>query len=140
MQQLLSGTYVILEVNQATICKYESGRIPEALILQKIATHGGVTVEWLLHGAQELPAPGKAITLESPTRSSPFHEPGLFGALDTLALTQILDALEDLLSKRKKPLKSSKKAFLISLLYDEFQKTGQPLNQATLKEFLRRVE
>ena len=74
------------------------------------------------------------------TRPSPLSEPGLFGGIDTLALTRILDQVEELLRKRQKPLKSSKHAFLIALLYDEFQKTGQPLTQATLKEFLRRVE
>ena len=83
---------------------------------------------------------GESITLESPTRPSPLSEPGLFGGIDTLALTRILDQVEELLRKRQKPLKSSKHAFLIALLYDEFQKTGQPLTQATLKEFLRRVE
>jgi hypothetical protein len=39
----------------------------------------------------------------------------------------------------KKTLKPVKKALLISLLYDQFQTTGQIPDQVVLKEFLRRV-
>lgn len=46
----------ILEVNQATICKYESGRIPDSLTLLKISYFGKVSVEWILHG-EEAKAP-----------------------------------------------------------------------------------
>lgn len=128
-------------VGQSAVSNYEKGRIPRAAILQKIAEYGNTTVEWLLRGDQKaIEEPGEPITIESPARPSPLHEPFIFGGIDIGAMAQIIEAVDELLSKRKKPLKSSKKAFLIALLYDEFQKTGQPLTQATLKEFLRRVE
>ncbi len=44
-----------------------------------------------------------------------------------------------LLRSRKNPLKPVKKALLLSLLYDNFQTTGQLPDQAMLQEFLRRV-
>lgn len=43
----------VLGVNQGTVCKYESGRLPDAITLNKIAEYGGVTVEWLLHGEEK---------------------------------------------------------------------------------------
>jgi transcriptional regulator with XRE-family HTH domain len=129
-------------VNQNTVSRWEKGRVlSDEDTLKKIAAHGGVTLKWLLRGdPQVLPGPQESITLESPALPSAIHEPFLFGGIDIGAMAQIIDAVEENLIQRKKPLKSKRKALLISLLYDQFQKTGQPLNQATLKEFLRRVD
>jgi transcriptional regulator with XRE-family HTH domain len=43
----------ILGVRDATISRYESGRIPDAKTLSRIAGYGGVTVEWLLSGEEK---------------------------------------------------------------------------------------
>jgi transcriptional regulator with XRE-family HTH domain len=131
----------ILGVAQGTINKYESGAIlPGEDVLKKIADHGGVTVTWLLHG--DKPAIPETITIESPPPGSGpgLRDPYLFHGVDINAMTQILEMTEDFLSQRRKPLKPVKKALLISLLYDQFQSTGQPLTLPTLKEILRRVE
>lgn len=110
----------MIGVSQGTVNKYESGiASPGAYVLNKIADHGGVTVEWLLTGeTRELPAPAERLALESPRDASVLSQPYLFGALDIDALTRIIEAAEDLLQKRKKPLKPVKKALLLSLLYD----------------------
>lgn len=129
----------ILGVAQGTVNKYEKGvMLPGEDVLNKIAEHARVPVVCLLYG--EPREPGESITIESPTLSSVLHDPFLFGGIDMGAMTQIIEMVEELLSKRKKPLRPVKKALLLSLLYDRFQKTGQPLNQAILKEFLRRVD
>jgi len=48
----------ILGVSQGTVNKYENGVIfPGEDVLKKIATHGGVTIEWLLHGDKSEHAP-----------------------------------------------------------------------------------
>jgi len=134
----------ILGVAQGTINKYESGAIlPGEDILKKIADHGGVTVEWLLHGDREATSGvPESITIESPPPGSGtgLHSPYLFGGVDINAMTQIIEAAEDILHKRKKPLKSVRKALWISLLYDHFQTTGQVPDRATLLELLRRVD
>jgi len=131
----------LIGVNQGTVHKYEKGiASPGAFTLKLIADYGRVTVEYLLSGGnKELPGPAESITIQSPARASPLAQPFLFGALDISALTQIIEAVEDLLSQRKKPLKPVKKALLLSLLYDHFQTTGRIPDQATIKEFLRRV-
>lgn len=131
MSQLI---YLIIAIYNYLIC----------YVKKKIADHGGRTVEWLLHGDKkvEIHEIPESITIESPPPGSGpgLHDPYLFHGMDISAMTQIIEVVEDFLSHRQKPLKSVKKALLISLLYDQFQKTGQPLTQATLKEFLRRVD
>lgn len=132
----------ILGVAQGTVNKYEKGIIlPGEDVLKRISAYGEVPLECLLHGEpKELPEPEEAITIESPTVPLVLHAPYVFGGIDIGTMTQIIETVEELLSKRKKPLKPVKKALLISLLYDRFQSTGQPLDQATLKEYLRRVD
>jgi transcriptional regulator with XRE-family HTH domain len=122
------------------ISKYESGKaMPSAETLKKLADHGGVTVEWLLHGEAPKVAE-EALLLESPSLPDQIHEPYIFGGVDIGAMAQILELVEKFLSTRKKPLRPVRKALLISLLYDQFQKTGQPLDRAILLDFLRRVD
>lgn len=132
---------MVLGVNQSTICKYETGRLPAAATLKKIADYGGVTVEWLLsREAPDLPPADESITIESPARASILSMPTIYGAIDINAMTQIIEALEQFLAKRKKPLKPVKKALLLSLLYDDWQATGRIPDETTVKEFLRRVD
>jgi transcriptional regulator with XRE-family HTH domain len=132
----------LIGVTQGTVQKYEKGEcLPSEEVQRKIAEYGGITVEWLLHADQrqlvEIP---ESITIESPTSGSVLYDPFLFGGVDINAMTQIIEMVEELLDQRPNPLKPVKKALLISLLYDQFQSTGQPLDQPTLKEFLRRVD
>ena len=130
----------LIGVTQGTVQKYEKGEcLPSEEVQEKIAAHGGVTVDWLLHKHPHDEAP-EVITIESPQSGPMLHEPYIFGGIDIQAMSQILDLVEDLLSHRKKPLKSMRKSLLISLLYDEFQKSGQIPEDATLMEFLRRVD
>jgi transcriptional regulator with XRE-family HTH domain len=135
----------LIGVNQGTVHKYEKGiSSPSEETLKKIAAHGGVTVEWLLHGDKkpELPDLPESMTIESPPPGAGpgLHDPYLFGGVDIDAMSQILELVEDHLSHRKRPLKNVKKALLISLLYDRFQTTGRVPGPDTLKEFLRRVD
>lgn len=39
-----------LGVIKVSVARYEAGRIPRATVLDRIASLGGVSVEWLLHG------------------------------------------------------------------------------------------
>jgi transcriptional regulator with XRE-family HTH domain len=132
----------LLGVTQGTVQKYEKGEcLPSEEVQEKIAAFAKITVEWLLHGDKPVfPELPETVTIESPRSGPLLHEPYLFTGIDIDAMSQIIEAVEQLLAQRRKPLPPKKKALLISLLYDEFQKTGQPLNDATLKEFLRRVD
>jgi transcriptional regulator with XRE-family HTH domain len=47
----------LFAVRNATISRYESGRVPDAETLKKIADYGGVTIEWLLRGEEVPEAP-----------------------------------------------------------------------------------
>ena len=42
-----------VEVSRLSVARYEGGRLPRADVLDRIARLGGVTVTWLLHGAEE---------------------------------------------------------------------------------------
>ena len=132
-------------MTKVTISRYEAGRIPDAETLSRIAAYGGVTVEWLLHGDPKpaIPEPlPETLPLESPPpgRESGRHDPYLFGGIDISALAGIIDLVEAHLLRRKRPLQPMRKALLISLLYDEFQKRGRAPDQAVLEEFLPKVE
>ena len=140
----------IVGVAQGTINKYESGAIlPGEDNLRKIADYGGVTVEWLLHGDPKAAIPEslpeqlpEKLPLESPPpgRGLGLHDPYLFGRVDIDAMTQIIEQVEELLRRRKRPLKPVRFALLLSLLYDHFQTTGRIPDQAALQETLRRVD
>jgi transcriptional regulator with XRE-family HTH domain len=134
----------LLGVTKATVCRYESGAtIPPESTLKRIADFCNRPLEWVLRGESALtqaPQLPESMPLESPRSGPVLHSPFLFAGVDIHAMTQIIEMVEDVLSQRKKPLKPVKKALLISLLYDQFQSTGQPIDQATLKEFLRRVD
>jgi len=48
---LTQGAFAtLIGVTRNTAIRYELGAIPRAEVLDRIAQHGGVTVEWLLHG------------------------------------------------------------------------------------------
>lgn len=139
----------MIGVTQGTVQKYEKGEcLPRDEVLNKIADYGKVTVEWLLHGgasqpeAAEIPEIPESIIIESPPpgAGAGIHDPYLFTGIDIDALSQIIESVEQLLTKRRKPLPPKKKALLISLLYDEFQKIGRIPGQIALKDFLRRVD
>ncbi|MCL4503852.1 MAG: hypothetical protein M1438_18670 [Deltaproteobacteria bacterium] len=87
----------------------------------------------------KLPVPEEAVTIESPEAPGLIHEPYVFGAIDVDALARIMDLVDEVLRQRQKPLKSIKKSFLTSLLYDEFQKTGRLPGRDLAEAFLRRI-
>lgn len=119
----------ILEVNQATICKYEAGRIPEALTLNKIADHGGVTVEWLLHGK----AP--------PVQAKQLRELALeiYDAwpreLNLNYLTQALLIARKFCWAARPRLPARSEAELAAYLYEYWQETGLQPDQVVVKRY-----
>lgn len=133
----------LLGVQKPTISRYESGRVPDEDMLKKIANAGNTTIDWLLRGDQvppPLPEPDEAVTLESPRSPGLIHEPYVFVGIDVQALARIIELVDERLAQRRKPLKSIKKSFLISLLFDEFQKTGLLPDADLVNDFLRRID
>jgi hypothetical protein len=66
-------------------------------------------------------------------------EPALFAAVDKDVLTDIVEMVEEGINRRKKPMGARRKALLIALLYDEFQKTGHLPDKSTVLGFIDMV-
>ncbi len=128
----------ILGVGQAAVSNYEKGRVPDGFTLKKIADHGGVTVEWILHGeeAKQLLLEESLLLTRSQAGVPGLVEPTVFAYVDKSILADIIERVEEGLKRKKRPLGSQRKAHLISLLYDEYQKTGRPPDKSTIQDFL----
>lgn len=80
----------ILGIPRPNLTKYESGRLPPAYVLQKIADYGGVTVKWLLTGKEE-DREGKQEPPPEPPPGPPFQEPV---EIQEFLLTEVLRVVE----------------------------------------------
>lgn len=121
----------ILELNQATICKYESGRIPEALTLKRIADYGGTTVEWLLYG-EAPPAQAKQLQEHAPE----IYDGRPIAPLDFPKLIEVLAAVEDYYSAHRLKRRSIQKARLIALLYEHCTINKEKPDDILVKRYL----
>jgi len=131
----------LLGVSKSQISKYESRKaIPPSATIDKIASTGNKTREWLLWGTTKGELKENAGDFKKPVPgTSGIADPYLFAAVDTSILAQIISGVEGALLKKKKTLSPVRKAHLVSLLYDRFQETGLPIDLATIEEFLRLV-
>jgi len=129
----------VLGINQGTVCKYESGRLPDAITLNKIAEYGGVTVEWLLYGDRAQAREAEAVFDKPRPGAAGLDSPYLFAAVDKSILADIIEQVETGLRRKKKSLSPVRYAHLLSLLYDRYQETGQPLSRSTIEDFLKLV-
>jgi transcriptional regulator with XRE-family HTH domain len=125
-------------VGKSAVSRYEAGRVPDVGTLKMIADHGGVTVEWLLQGETvQNKLREDLYALTKPALTLPgLVEPYLFSAVDKTILAGIIEQVEEGLKRKKRALSSKRKAHLISLLYDEFQKTGQLPTKNIIQDFL----
>jgi transcriptional regulator with XRE-family HTH domain len=132
----------IIGVSTSVISKYESGRIPKAIILKKIADYGGVNVEWLLHGEEGGPA--KA------AEAAPEVYEARPRVLDARALARAILLGRDFINRRRLTLAVEWEAALISFIYDfwatekrwpdntEMEKNLELLSQEEPENFDRR--
>lgn len=131
----------LLGISKAQVSKYESQKaFPSAATINRIASLGNKTREWLLWGAM----PGGLREESEDFKKNPggkggIDDPYLFAAVDTSVLAQIISGVESALLQKNKIINSVRKAHLISLLYDRFQETGKPVDRQTIEEFLRLV-
>jgi|GEM_PF-713580 transcriptional regulator with XRE-family HTH domain len=131
----------LLGISKAQVSKYESGKaFPLSETIDKIASLGNKTREWLLWGAMRGELQEGSEDFGKPAAGKgEIADPYLFAAVDTSVLAQIISGVEGALLKKKKTLNPVRKAHLISLLYDRFQETGKPADRETIGEFLRLV-
>lgn len=74
--------------SQQMLSRYESGMIPPADILERIATYFGTTTSWLLTGSGDAPPPGE-------NKPAPMGSVAILGALGVESLpTPIMTPLE----------------------------------------------
>jgi transcriptional regulator with XRE-family HTH domain len=102
----------ILGVNQATVCKYEAGRLPDALTLKRIANHGGVTVEWILGGEEKGAAPQLR-------ELAPEGYSATLSDIETELLIQAVVAVEQVIKMKRLKLTLEQKARLFVKVYDD---------------------
>jgi len=100
----------IIGVSTSVISKYESGRIPKAVILKKIADYGGVSVEWLLHGEEAGPAKAAEAAPEV-YEARPL-------VLDARALALAILLAREFINRRRLTLAVEREARFISFIYE----------------------
>lgn len=103
----------ILGVKSPAISKYESGRVPDAEILRKIAEYGGVSVDWLLKGERQ--ETQTDVKTAEPVPEAYDARPRF---LDKDALTHVILLARDWLRRKREKPSASVEAELISLLYE----------------------
>lgn len=131
----------MLGISKAQVSKYESRKaVPPSATIDKIASAGNRTREWLLWGNLKGEVKESVDPFQTPAPGTPgINAPYLFAAVDTAVLAQIISGVEGALLKKKKTLNPVRKAHLVSLLYDRFQETGKLVDRDTIEEFLRLV-
>jgi transcriptional regulator with XRE-family HTH domain len=112
----------ILGVPQPNLSKYESGRLPPADVLQKIADYGGVTVKWLLTGEEGSNLEKTRPTLRPPVTPKPAHT----CEIQEFLLAQIIQAVEEYTEKYNLDYPLKYRARLISLLYNHCARELEP--------------
>ena len=108
----------VLGVRDATISRYESGRIPDAGTLKKIATHSGVTVEWLLHG-EEKSAPQLR-------ELAPEDYSATLSDIEIALLTEVVTKVKEVIKTRRLKLTAAQEARLIVKTYDDCRAAHEP--------------
>jgi transcriptional regulator with XRE-family HTH domain len=121
----------VLGVNQGTVCKYESGRLPDAITLNKIAEYGGVTVEWLLHGDATEPPAAKIGEL-----APEIYDARPVAPLDFPKLIEVVDAVEDYYRTHRLKRRSIQKSRLIALVYEHCTENKERPDQILVERYL----
>ncbi len=99
-------------ISQGTVTKYENGiASPGTYVLKKIADHGGVPVEWLLHGEEKGTAP--ELMGHAPEKYD--TRPAL---LDVEALQRALSLARLFIKKERRRLSEAGQAQLAAYLYE----------------------
>jgi transcriptional regulator with XRE-family HTH domain len=107
--------------------QYLSGKSePTRPVLAAIARAGGVSVSWLAVGEVE----------EHASQVDRSNEAHLKSSIKASLLTQVIAGVENGLNELELSLDATKKAELISLLYEHFLPQDQ-VEQETLKRFIR---
>ena len=100
----------ILGISQGSVSKYEKGNMPNAVILEKIAKYGGVSVEWLLHGEEAGPAKAAEAAPEV-YEARPL-------VLDARALARAILLAREFINRRRLALAVEREARFISFIYE----------------------
>jgi transcriptional regulator with XRE-family HTH domain len=119
----------LLGVRKSTISRYESGTIPGAENLRKIAEIGNTTIKWLLRGDQ--PSAPQLLG----------HTPEICGAgsgppLDAALLAEILTEIHKFIADKRLELSPQREARLVALVYDHCQKDKVKPHRMLVERFL----
>ena len=124
----------IIGKTQGSVQKYEKGTIlPDEDVLKKIADHGGVTVEYLLHGEA---APGPALATEAAAEEYVPRPP----YLDKDALERIILLTRDYLRRHRDNISAAGEADLLARLYDYWLDNFEYPDDRVIKHHRRLVK
>lgn len=123
----------LLGVKAAAISKYESGRIPDSLTLNKIAHIGGVSVEWLLNG-EEKRSPPQAKDEEQYQYE---HRPA---ELDSDQLIAVIVFVRKYLKQQRQKFTDHQEAHFITYLYEYLTEHDAPPGDITVKRLAELAE
>ncbi len=115
-------------VHKSTVCRWETGTIPDREMRRKIAAYGNLTEEWLLRG-------------EAPVAQLLEHTPDYYEArrpapLDEDLIIQVVATVEEYLAATKIKRRPLQKGRLIAMIYDHCLKEKEKPNSLLVKRYL----
>ncbi|MDY0164421.1 helix-turn-helix transcriptional regulator [Desulfobotulus sp.] len=121
-------------IGESTLRNILKGASPRADHLAAIAFAAGVTLDWLATG-QGIKS---AVELRRLTRDRCAATPDV-APLNFQLLQSIISGVEEGLQMLNKDLEPDKKAQLVALLYEHFQKSGNETDSGTVLKYLKLV-
>jgi transcriptional regulator with XRE-family HTH domain len=122
----------ILGIPQPNLSKYESGRMPPADVMQKIADYGGVTVKWLLTGKEEKKDVDQSLHSGQPPVSP---EPTRPCEIQEFLFAQVLRVMLEFFNKNPgKPKSFEKLARLFTAVYNHSARELEPPSLALVEK------
>lgn len=122
-----------LGIKQNAISRYESGRIPDDVTLNKIAALGGVTIDWLLRGGDHNGTGPKDFV---PAVNAHMAKTPVEIAL----LAAVIATIEEVIKESRLRLDNYQKARLIARVYEECQTTVQQPSSKQVQKILLLVD
>jgi transcriptional regulator with XRE-family HTH domain len=116
-------------LQKSTVSRYEKGRIPDEETLNKIATFGNVTMEWLLKGDER-----QTLQFSEPAPEVRGARPG--PPLDVALLAEILAEIKKFIAEERLELSSKREARWVALVYDQCQDNKVKPDRMLVKRFL----
>lgn len=127
----------ILGVKPPAISKYESGRIPDAATLKRIADYGGVTIDWILHGGQpEKPEDQASYCIRTREHAPEIYDARPVAPLDLVVLIEVEAVVDAYYRTHKLKRSPIQRGRLVGLVYEHCTTNNEHPDELLIKRYL----